>query len=192
MSTRICLTLAALFGFCAVLLGAFGAHGLSGRDSRPGFLERKYADTPPKTVAGMEQPASYKYLQDFQTGVRYQMWHSLALFGVGLLMQQVSSKLLSSAAWCFAGGIMLFSGALLYFLFLLLRCVSRMCPEDLCSVMCCVGVRVVVVVVVFVVAVCVCVCQDVCVCVCLLFVLRVVLRRVVPGMRCVVLFRRVF
>lgn len=112
MSTRTCLTLAALFGFCAVLLGAFGAHGLSGRDSRPGFLERKYADTPPKTVAGMEQPASYKYLQDFQTGVRYQMWHSLALFGVGLLMQQVSSKLLSSAAWCFAGGIMLFSGAL--------------------------------------------------------------------------------
>lgn len=112
MSSRTCLTLAALFGFCAVLFGAFGAHGLSGGDSRPGFLERKYEDSPPKKVAGMELPASYKYLQDFGTGVRYHMWHSLALLGVGLLMRQVSSKLLSSAAWCFVAGILLFSGAL--------------------------------------------------------------------------------
>lgn len=112
MSTRTCLTLAAIFGFCAVFLGAFGAHGLSGGDARPGFLERKYVDVPPKKVAGLELPASYKYLQDFNTGVRYQMWHSLALFGVGLLMRHGSSKLLSAAAWCFAGGIILFSGAL--------------------------------------------------------------------------------
>lgn len=113
MTARTCLTLAAIFGFIAVLLGAFGAHGLAGGDARPGFLERKYADAPPKKVAGMELPASYKYLQDFGTGVRYHMWHSLALFGVGLLMmRQGSSKLLSAAAWCFVGGITLFSGAL--------------------------------------------------------------------------------
>lgn len=112
MSARICLTLAAVFGFLAVLTGAFGAHGLSGSESRPGFLERKYADTPPKKVAGMQQPASYKYLQDFRTGVRYQMWHAMALFGVGLLKRRVTSKLLSGAAWCFVGGIILFSGAL--------------------------------------------------------------------------------
>jgi len=99
---------AALFGFLAVLSGAFGAHGLS--DS--GFLKKKYADMPAKDVSGMELPAGYKYLQDFHTGVRYHMWHSLALLGVGLLLTQRTSKLLSAAAWCFVGGIVLFSGAL--------------------------------------------------------------------------------
>ena len=108
MSPRTCLSLAALFGFLAVLLGAFGAHGLS--DS--GYLERKYADVEPKDVAGMAQPASYKYLQDFKTGVRYHMWHALALLGIGALMLRASSRLLSAAAWCFVGGIVLFSGAL--------------------------------------------------------------------------------
>ena len=108
MSARTCLILAATFGFLAVLLGAFGAHGLS--DS--GFLERKYSQMEPKNVSGMEMPASYKYLQDFRTGVRYHMWHALALFGVGLIMLRQPSKLLSAAAWCFVGGIVLFSGAL--------------------------------------------------------------------------------
>lgn len=108
MSARMCLSLAAVFGFLAVFFGAFGAHGLS--DS--GFLERKYAQTEPKNASGMEIPASYKYLQDFRTGVRYHMWHTLALFGVGLMMLHRPSKLLSIAAWCFFGGIVLFSGAL--------------------------------------------------------------------------------
>jgi len=103
-----CLMIAAVSGFVAVLLGAFGAHGLA--DS--GFLERKYGDLDLKKVAGMELPAAYKYLQDFQTGVRYQMWHTLALLGIGLAMLKASSKLLSAAAWCFVGGIVLFSGAL--------------------------------------------------------------------------------
>ena len=108
MSARTCLILAAILGFLAVLLGAFGAHGLS--DS--GFLERKYSQMEPKNISGMELPASYKYLQDFRTGIRYHMWHALALFGVGLVMLHQPSKLLSSAAWCFVGGIVLFSGAL--------------------------------------------------------------------------------
>ena len=108
MSARTCLILASLFGFLGVLLGAFGAHGLSDT----GFLERKYAEMAPKNVAGMELPAAYKYLQDFRTGVRYHMWHALALFGVGLLMRTHPSKLLSAAAWAFVGGILLFSGAL--------------------------------------------------------------------------------
>jgi len=112
MSARTCLTLAAALGFCAVLLGAFGAHGLAGGTSGKGFLERKYADTDAKQIAGLTVPASWKYLQDFQTGVRYQMWHVLALFGVGLLILHHPSALLSSAAWCFVGGIVLFSGAL--------------------------------------------------------------------------------
>lgn len=108
MSARTCLTLAAILGFLAVLFGAFGAHGLSDT----GYLERQYADYEAKNVAGHTLPASYKYLQDFRTGVRYHMWHALAMFGTGLLMLHRTSRLLSAAAWCFAGGIMLFSGAL--------------------------------------------------------------------------------
>jgi uncharacterized membrane protein YgdD (TMEM256/DUF423 family) len=108
MTARTCLTLAATFAFLGVLLGAFGAHGLS--DS--GFLERKYADMEPKDVSGMQLPAAYKYLQDFRTGVRYHMWHALALFGVGLIMREHASRLLTTVAWCFVGGIVFFSGAL--------------------------------------------------------------------------------
>lgn len=108
MSARTCLSLAAALGFLAVLLGAFGAHGLS--DS--GYLERSYSDMESKNVSGMQLPPGYKYLQDFRTGVRYHMWHALALFGVGLLMQRRPSGLLSMTAWCFVGGIVFFSGAL--------------------------------------------------------------------------------
>ncbi|MCP4174207.1 MAG: DUF423 domain-containing protein [Fuerstiella sp.] len=108
MSARTCLSLAAALGFLAVLFGAFGAHVLS--DS--GYLERCYANLEPRNVSGLQLPPAYKYLQDFHTGVRYHMWHALALFGVGLLMQHRPSRLLSTAAWCFFGGIVFFSGAL--------------------------------------------------------------------------------
>jgi len=108
MTARNCLLIAAVSGFLGVLLGAFGAHGLS--DS--GYLTKKYADVEPKVVSGMELPAAYKYLEDFRTGVRYHMWHALALLGVGLWMKSQPSKLLSAAAWSFSLGIVLFSGAL--------------------------------------------------------------------------------
>lgn len=112
MSPRLCLAFAAFFGFLAVLMGAFGAHGLAESRTGESFLEQKYADAEPKNVAGMVQPASYKYLQDFKTGVRYHMWHALALLGTGILMQRHRSRLLSAAAWSFVGGIVFFSGAL--------------------------------------------------------------------------------
>lgn len=108
MSPKTCLTLASVLGFVAVLLGAFGAHGLS--DS--GYLEKLHSDVKPKSIAGMQVPASYKYMQDFNTGVRYHMWHALALFGVGLLMLKYPATSLTVSAWCFVGGIVLFSGSL--------------------------------------------------------------------------------
>ena len=108
MTARWCLTLAAVLGFLGVLLGAFGAHGL--KDS--GYLTRKYADVRPIDSAGQELSAGYKYLLDFDTGVRYHMWHALALALTGLLMQQHSCKALSIAAWSFLLGILLFSGSL--------------------------------------------------------------------------------
>lgn len=73
----------------AVALGAFGAHGLEGRVS---------ADR----------------LATFRTGVRYQMYHSLALLVVGWLSRQPSgwSPFLHWAGYCFAAGILIFSGTL--------------------------------------------------------------------------------
>lgn len=108
MNAKRCLTLAAVCGFLGVFLGAFGAHGL--KDS--GYLEKKYAAMEPKNYAGEQLAASHKYLLDFETGIRYHMWHALALAATGILMLNQPGRLLNIAAWCFAGGILLFCGAL--------------------------------------------------------------------------------
>ena len=108
MSGKTCLCLASFLGFLAVFLGAFGAHGL--KDTK--YLTDKYAEMPPKIVAGHPVPAAYKYAQDFETGVEYHMTHALAMLATGLLMLRQPSRLLSLAAWCFTGGIVFFSGAL--------------------------------------------------------------------------------
>ena len=108
MSGRMCLCLASFLGFLGVFLGAFGAHGL--KDTK--FLADKYADMPPKIVAGQPVPAASKYAQDFETGVEYHMTHVLAMLATGLLMLHQPSRCLSLAAWCFFGGIVFFSGAL--------------------------------------------------------------------------------
>ena len=93
------------------MLGAFGAHGLKGSDGS-GFLERKYASLEPKNTAGHQLPASYKYLQDFETGVDYHLKHALAMGLVGNMLLLRRSRLLSAAAWCFLGGTVFFSGSL--------------------------------------------------------------------------------
>src|SRR5690242_12378967 len=84
---RTFLLIAALAGFTGVALGAFGAHGLRGR-------------------------LTPEMLAVFETGVRYQMYHALALFGTGLLMARMSGWLIATAAWAFVAGIVLFSGSL--------------------------------------------------------------------------------
>jgi uncharacterized membrane protein YgdD (TMEM256/DUF423 family) len=77
----------ALLGAIAVALGAFGAHGL-----------KKIVDT--ETV------------QVFQTGVQYQMYHSLALLLTGLLYEKCSQRSARIAGMLFIIGIVLFSGSL--------------------------------------------------------------------------------
>ena len=71
----------------AVILGAFGAHGLK-------------KIVPPETVT------------TFQTGVQYQMYHALALIFVGMLFEKVDSCIMKLAGICFIIGILLFSGSL--------------------------------------------------------------------------------
>ena len=80
--------LAALAGFLAVALGAFGAHALKAR-------------------------LAPELLTVFQTGVQYHFYHALALLGVAILLilnPHMASLILS--AGFFIAGIVLFSGSL--------------------------------------------------------------------------------
>ncbi|MBI4061621.1 MAG: DUF423 domain-containing protein [Elusimicrobia bacterium] len=81
MSHALWIRLGAGFMFLAVGLGAFGAHALKAR-------------LPPELLAV------------FETGVRYQVYHALAL----LLLAALRGP--EKAGWCFAAGIVLFSGSL--------------------------------------------------------------------------------
>lgn len=98
--------LGALFGFLAVMTGAFAAHGMTD------YLQELYKDVGPKTIMGQEIPAARKYLNDFKTGAEYQMYHALALVLVGGLSLLRGSTLLNVAGWAFTLGIVLFSGSL--------------------------------------------------------------------------------
>ena len=75
----------ALMGFVGVGLGAFGAHGLRGR-------------------------LTPDMLAVFETGVRYQMYHALALLAVGAMLSRVDSRAVVVAGWSFTAGILIFSG----------------------------------------------------------------------------------
>jgi uncharacterized membrane protein YgdD (TMEM256/DUF423 family) len=79
--------ISAVAGFLGVALGAFGAHGLRGR-------------------------LSADMLAVFETGVRYQLYHTLALMVTAMLMARLGGWLFTLAGWCFTIGIVLFSGSL--------------------------------------------------------------------------------
>ena len=84
---KVFLLLAGLSGAMAVALGAMGAHWLKDK-------------------------LNYWELQTFETGVRYQMYHTLALVGVVILMNYLPSKMLNWTGILFIVGIALFSGSL--------------------------------------------------------------------------------
>jgi uncharacterized membrane protein YgdD (TMEM256/DUF423 family) len=77
----------AVAGFIGVAFGAFGAHGLRGR-------------------------LSPDMLAVFETGVRYQMYHALALLLTAIVAGRVDSRAVAAAGWLFIAGIALFSGSL--------------------------------------------------------------------------------
>ena len=71
----------------AVILGAFGAHGLQGRVA-------------PDLLAA------------YETGARYHLAHALALLAVGLAAGRRNNSLTTTAGWLFLAGIAVFSGSL--------------------------------------------------------------------------------
>jgi uncharacterized membrane protein YgdD (TMEM256/DUF423 family) len=88
MNARLALALAGIFMFCAVALGAFGAHALRGQ-------------LDPQMTAV------------WQSAVQYHAWHALALLGLGVLLLHWPGKRgLAVAGWLFVAGIVLFAGSL--------------------------------------------------------------------------------
>jgi uncharacterized membrane protein YgdD (TMEM256/DUF423 family) len=86
--TKLYLSIAALSGVLAVMLGAFGAHGL--RDKLTPALMSAY-----------------------QTGVQYQFYHTLALLAVAMLLQRLPQSLwLQASGGLFVIGMLMFSGSL--------------------------------------------------------------------------------
>ncbi len=84
---RTFVALGALLGGLGVCLGAFAAHGL-------------------------KQRLPVEMLIVFETGVRYHMYHALALIAVGIAFGRWPVPPLAAAGWLFVAGVMVFSGSL--------------------------------------------------------------------------------
>ena len=87
LSAKLFLSLGACSGALAVMLGAFGAHGLKDK-------------------------LSEKMLANWMTGVDYHFYHTFALLVVGLLALKFQSGALTAGGWSFLAGILIFSGSL--------------------------------------------------------------------------------
>jgi uncharacterized membrane protein YgdD (TMEM256/DUF423 family) len=80
---------AAILGFLSVGIGAFGAHGLAATLESLGRAET------------------------FETAVKYQFYHSLAILAVGILQLKFpQNRILGWASAIFLAGILIFSGSL--------------------------------------------------------------------------------
>ncbi|PIQ48120.1 MAG: hypothetical protein COW03_12020 [Cytophagales bacterium CG12_big_fil_rev_8_21_14_0_65_40_12] len=88
MSAKTILIIAGVFGVLSVAIGAFGAHGLGAT-----LTTNNRLDT-------------------FETAVKYQFYHTLALFLLGILMINMQSNYLNYAAISFILGMVIFSGSL--------------------------------------------------------------------------------
>ena len=90
MSARLILQIAALLGGLTVAIGAFGAHGLRAMLEASGRFDT------------------------FETAVRYQFYHTLALLAVGILAvarPELRGPIGTTAA-LWLGGLLFFSGSL--------------------------------------------------------------------------------
>jgi uncharacterized membrane protein YgdD (TMEM256/DUF423 family) len=73
-----------VFALTAVILGAFGAHGL-------------------------EAQLSADRLESYHTGVRYQFYHAFALLILGGFAHRMPAGWVKAAGWCFSIGVVFFS-----------------------------------------------------------------------------------
>ena len=85
---KVSFIIGAISGALAVMIGAFGAHAF-------------------KAVLELNNRVS-----TFETGVKYQFFHTLAIIFLAILMDKYSMKFLNIGVWAFLAGIILFSGSL--------------------------------------------------------------------------------
>lgn len=97
------LMIGSLCGMLAVLLGAFGAHGL-------------------------EKVVEATMLQRFHTGVEYQFYHALALILINLIYNKINNKYVGYAGYAFLLGIILFSGSLYVYVLTGIKAVVMLTP----------------------------------------------------------------
>ncbi len=81
------LTIGSIIAALGIVFGAFGAHWL-------------------------KQNISVVDLQNFETGIRYQMYHAFAIILLGIISPAFTGQLLRIAFHCFWVGILFFSGSL--------------------------------------------------------------------------------
>jgi uncharacterized membrane protein YgdD (TMEM256/DUF423 family) len=86
-TTGLCIAAAALNGLMGVAMGAFAAHGLK----------------------ATLDPAALGWVK---AGADYQLWHGLALLGIGTLYEREPVRRLALAGWLMFVGAILFSGSL--------------------------------------------------------------------------------
>ncbi|WMP16922.1 DUF423 domain-containing protein [Thiothrix lacustris] len=97
------LLIGSLSGMLAVILGAFGAHGL-------------------------EQLVDAKMLQRFHTGVEYQFYHALALLMISFLYKSIRNKYIVFAGYAFLLGMILFSGSLYLYVLTGIKGIAMITP----------------------------------------------------------------
>lgn len=97
------LLIGSLSGMLAVILGAFGAHGL-------------------------EQLVDAKMLQRFHTGVEYQFYHALALLVISVLYKNIRNKYIVFAGYAFLLGMILFSGSLYLYVLTGIKGIAMITP----------------------------------------------------------------
>ena len=103
MKTAHVMMSAAVLGGLSVILSAFGAHALA-------------------------QVFDAAQLAIWETAVRYQMYHALALLGIAVLAQVRPGVWLFRAAICMLVGVCLFSGSLYVLLFSGIRLIGIITP----------------------------------------------------------------
>ena len=85
---KLFIIIGAVYGALAVMIGAFGAHALKDTLESSGRLET------------------------FETGVKYQFYHALALVLLGIIMMNAKHHFYQYAGYSFSLGIIIFSGSL--------------------------------------------------------------------------------
>lgn len=88
MTGKLIIIIGSISGAISVILGAFGAHALKDALLASGRIET------------------------YETAVKYQMYHSLALILLGILMLQFQHKFFGYASISFLVGTVIFSGSL--------------------------------------------------------------------------------